>query len=67
MEARQLAFGANGERHKVVTKGGLLIARSGAMTGGGGEATAARKLDQAQYAQMKQVDSSANLQYLHDV
>ena len=34
-EAKHLAFGRGAERHKVVTKAGLLIAKSGAMTGGG--------------------------------
>lgn len=56
-EAKELAFGSRGERHKVVTKGGLLIAKTGAMTGGGGgnlEAKAAQ-LNQAQFQQLKQV------------
>ena len=63
-EARHLGFGSTkGDRHKVVTKGGLLIAKAGAMTGGGsGDAAAkAARFDQARLQQLKQV---LNLHFL---
>lgn len=55
-DAKQLAF-SGAERHKVVTKSGLLIAKSGAMTGGGTanlEAKAAR-FDEAHNMSLRQV------------
>ena len=56
-EAKQLGFGLGSmERYKVVTKGGLLIAKTGAMTGGGSGDFAAKaaRFDQAHIIQLKQ-------------
>lgn len=54
-EAKDLAFGSRGERHKVVTKAGLVISRDGAMTGGGELAAQAARYYEGQYQQLEQV------------
>lgn len=58
--AKRLAFGRGSERHKVVTKAGLLIAKSGAMTGGGtdGLESKAARFDEAHNARLRQVHNS---------
>ena len=66
-EARHLAFGQ--ERHKVVTKDGLLISKSGAMTGGGTAQIAdkAGRFDEAEQLRMREVSHNAKLpQYDHN-
>lgn len=58
MEAKTLAQGRDGqERHKVVTKQGLLYSKSGAMTGGGAESMAKKKaqLNEAESVQAREV------------
>lgn len=63
-EAKQLGFGSKGERYKVVTKGGLLINKTGAMTGGGSGDFAAKaaRFDQAHIQQLKQASHAKVLQ-----
>lgn len=54
-EARHLAFGRNGERHRVVTKDGLLISKGGAMTGGAAVEKSGTGFGRAQFEQLKEV------------
>jgi hypothetical protein len=54
-EAKRLAFDDPQQRRKVVTKAGLLISKSGAMTGGGSGELRGSRFDDAEYHRLKEV------------